>query len=771
MERYKTEILTVEGFYEARPDMSVHTETTIQSAIYQSASMLDAKCGGIINKVWNYNNPEGGTPKPDPTNWLYRTPEQLAYIKEAFINQTQYTINLGNDYTQGGSSFSMGNVNASYSRPEKRDLLAPMVEFLLQQARVLDLQSFFKDTPQDSCSDLLPEEQYDMCCLTKNYADKEYLHQYQPDGNEGQVATLNNAKIITFDTIQNLVDKQNVGMKTIYDPLSQVYKQINEFPISYWNGLTKEEIYNAIVAAGTVWQPDFIYRKDFVVLYEINVEGKTGYGYAKSKIDNNIGHNPNTSPNQWEILPTSPVELQAVIDYVINYINTLPQIQYVSEGNGELITFNSDSDFQAYKTTMGVDDSYFQNVNDNTAKIDQENTFTANQNISAELKVGNPTSNRLQMWNFDYSNNNYSAFKFIKGENTNLLQIQVNNNTNEASISSPSGTLKIENLANPTNNNDAVNKQYVDSNSISPNQVNTFTQTQNFDRIIEIGQPDGDQAYILPRKREGKTTLRLGNSPGNDNKRYDIDLENRTKILNVPNPTANGDVANKAYVDSKTSGNFVSVDTTQTITGQKTFTNQTKFICENDQAPIYFYSNSSQQFPKGRIGFSSFYDRLVIQYESSSESSKPFYFGDETGDGLTVLRKIDADTMYSQTKVSNSSIATSALTYVNGFANQGARTKIYKYNFKTNKNLSAREITNIVFENQGGIWLEMSSTWFANENEVYLYFRRPDSSSDFTPTGWIWYSHIDNVNSPRMLNIEDKEPITGKPIGEPEYDS
>lgn len=116
----------------------------------------------------------------------------------------------------------------------------------------------------------------------------------------------------------------------------------------------------------------------------------------------------------------------------------------------------------------------------NIALLNRENTFTNNQNINAELKVGNPNGNRLQLWNFDYANNNYSALKFIKGESTNLLQIQVNNDTNEATISSPN--LKIMGIQNPTNNNDAANKQYVDSSigdKVNTSDFNTFKEQTN----------------------------------------------------------------------------------------------------------------------------------------------------------------------------------------------------------------------------------------------------------------------------------------------------
>lgn len=462
MERYKTEILSVEDFLEERPDMEVHTDKTIQSAIYQVAGMLNAKTGGLIQKVWDYSvvdktndGSDNGFTQPDPNCVYFRTPEQLAFIKQAFVEQTQYNINLGNDYTQGGGSYSMGNVNASFSRPESRDIFAPMVEYLLQQAKVLDLQSFLVEKTTTSTSDnCIPELEHDTKCLTENYANLTYLKIYQPDADEGRVATINNAHIITFEPLQNVLDAAGgLKAKEIWDPLEQIYKQINEFSVEYFGGLTSQQIYDLIYASGIVWNANIPYQKDWVVLFQLD-DGTGNYKYAKSLINNNLGNNPNNSPEQWEILPIERAELQVIFDYIDSKFNELPQINYISEANGEEIFFNNQQDFETFKTTMGVDDTYFQDVSENF---------------------------------------------------------------------------------------------------VITNQVNTFTSTQRFDRVVELGQVSGTQAYIIPRNDNGKTTLRIGNSPSNNNKRFDIDLENRSNIINVPNPTNNGDVANKQYVDNSVS--------------------------------------------------------------------------------------------------------------------------------------------------------------------------------------------------------------------------
>lgn len=383
MEKYKTDILTVEGFLLERPDMEVHTDKTIQSAIFQVAAMLNAKCGGLIEKVWNYVNGDD----VDTNHVYYRTNEQLGYIKQAFIEQTQYNINIGNDYSQGGGSYSIGNINASFSRPEHRDIFAPMVEYLLQQAKVLDLQNFLSpniENENNNC--MLPELEYDCKCLTENYADKTYLKIYQPNVEIGRIATINNANIITFEPIQTILDlSDGLNAKKIFDPKEQIYKEIDKFSVEYFGGLSASTIYGAIYASGVVWNPQIPYQKDWVVLYQ--VQDEIGYyKYAKSLVDNNLNHNPNNSPNEWEILPIEPFELQAILDYINNKINALPQLNYISEGNGEIISFESESDFETFKNTMNVDDSYFQDVNAPSVSQDEfNNLLTRTTNLENNL--------------------------------------------------------------------------------------------------------------------------------------------------------------------------------------------------------------------------------------------------------------------------------------------------------------------------------------------------------------------------------------------------
>lgn len=92
-------------------------------------------------------------------------------------------------------------------------------------------------------------------------------------------------------------------------------------------------------------------------------------------------------------------------------------------------------------------------------------------------------------------------------------------------------------------------------------------------RITELGQDTGTEAYILPRKDTGKSTLKFGNSTKNDDKRYDLDMESRSRIVNLPQPTGDNQPATKIYVDNAIAN--IPSGGTVNITDEETLTNLT----------------------------------------------------------------------------------------------------------------------------------------------------------------------------------------------------
>lgn len=187
MNNIKKDILSVEQFRLERPDLAVHTDATVEAAINATATLLNGETGGLIEKCWY---------EVDPNSQYFRNEYEKSQIIEAFVVQTQYSINLSNDYTQGGGSYSVGNVNSSFSRPENRDIIAPGVLKLLTNARVFNLQLYGIST-----GDLKNASYYDPYSeepITRQIGDLRYVEQLQPNAEDGNIAYIGANKMVSW---------------------------------------------------------------------------------------------------------------------------------------------------------------------------------------------------------------------------------------------------------------------------------------------------------------------------------------------------------------------------------------------------------------------------------------------------------------------------------------------------------------------------------------------------------------------------------------------
>lgn len=411
MENYKSELVTVELFLQNRPDMEIHSPKTITTAILTAATLLNSECNNLINDVWEFNRLQ----PTNPDNDLFRSNYELSQIKEAIISQTQYNLNMGNDFAIGGGSYSIGNVNTSYNRPENRPALAPGVLKLLQNARVYvltDFGKFFNKSGGKEC--------VNPALAQKDWADAKFLEKHHPNAIQGNVAYIDNHNNVNFGNPQDLdittyktkliaggrgnhqdfykIDEvpniaffgnddygtysavqrgelkamgiNPVDLKKVWDPINGVYKFINDFDISYWNGITKDQAYFAIYASGTVWRPDGIYRLGWITQ---KVNALNELRWYESLIDNNVGLDPVTNPQAWKELANQAVDLNQIIDQLKPYIdqvidgridNALDQRkhQFVQETQGQILAFKDQADYEAFRDANNLVDNDFENT-------------------------------------------------------------------------------------------------------------------------------------------------------------------------------------------------------------------------------------------------------------------------------------------------------------------------------------------------------------------------------------------------------------------------
>lgn len=192
----------------------------------------------------------------------------------------------------------------------------------------------------------------------------------------GNGPTISNFRLEGIDT-----SLLKINAEKIYDPVSLSHKFINEFGIEYFNGYTKLQVQNLILANSIIWQPTISYRKGTVVSF---LKPETTLLYqVVSKVDNNINNLPqlNISDPNWLLTGNPGIDLNEVIDLVMeqvnsilptevsNQLNKLPTVNYISEGANQILSFDTEEDFNNYKTIMGVDDSYFRDIEEPTTLV------------------------------------------------------------------------------------------------------------------------------------------------------------------------------------------------------------------------------------------------------------------------------------------------------------------------------------------------------------------------------------------------------------------
>lgn len=182
----------------------------------------------------------------------------------------------------------------------------------------------------------------------------------------GPIGNAENTDKIYFDkdyySIKDLVDKY--GLSFFGDALNQA--------------LTRQEIYNLLQASQTIWNELFVYEIGVLVNFKYNDGDKVYLGQAVSLIENNKGNNPAIAgQKEWKILTNVPFDITELVvettkqvveklDPIIDSkIEALPTIDYVSEYSNQILTFNSEAEFEAFKTETKTDDTYFADVTSN----------------------------------------------------------------------------------------------------------------------------------------------------------------------------------------------------------------------------------------------------------------------------------------------------------------------------------------------------------------------------------------------------------------------
>ena len=172
---------------------------------------------------------------------------------------------------------------------------------------------------------------------------------------------------------------------------------------------------------------------------------------------------------------------------------------------------------------------------DNSNSVDTTNLAKLNVNNTFSGSIISTSNNN----NFISRNDAVSLFKVQRNNGDDLLWIgKKDPNSNQVYISSKAEHIVIEAPAGKVIRFDAGGG----INAVSPLTLGTEIKMGSGASVIRMTAEDGTNKKIA-----------LGPSGGRG--KLDIDLENNAKIINVPNPVSDKDVANKEYVDGKITTN------------------------------------------------------------------------------------------------------------------------------------------------------------------------------------------------------------------------
>ena len=603
----ESKLINYSIFIEKRPDMEIHTEVAIVSCINSAYVLLDGECASLISQVDKFNMVDDRS-QLDTNHELYRTDFELGQLQEALVFQVQYVLNMGNDFTVGGGSYSIGNINSSYSRPEGRELIAPGVYKLLSNARVYHLNAFGSFSNHNT-NEIPLSTSKEIMERVKN----EYVAQNQPNAQVGNVAYINQSHQVSFGSPQDLqITTYNTNRIAGPEGYRNNFYEIDSVPNIAFFGPDYNGTYSAV------------HRQEMIDYVNQNAGESLGQEIAQIKqeqeeqnnnitsntnqitqikedikvVDSKVGANSNNIQTNTTNIQTNTNEISAIKTKDSELENRIFQHE------NEIVRLDGWS--RALDTTVQAVEQKVQTNTNNITLLDGRLLSVSgllNQTIDG-LRTLRPFK-----YVGEYQNGaSYNINQLVSYQNNLYLSKEDNNNTTPPSdkwllinkdtvsvdLSDYPTKLEVEAIKNNL-------QQSITSNTTNiTNLENKYTQLN--DSVVKIAgqqiitgkkiftgpgegiqiRPNatGGSSYITGYDLDGKIKKWvLGNTgknegmlleapqgniylkPSASNNGY-IDCYN-TRISRIANPTANTDAANKQYVDNKVSTNTTNITNLQ----------------------------------------------------------------------------------------------------------------------------------------------------------------------------------------------------------------
>ena len=623
----ESKLINYSIFIEKRPDMEIHTEVAIVSCINSAYVLLDGECASLISQVDKFNMVDDRS-QLDTNHELYRTDFELGQLQEALVFQVQYVLNMGNDFTVGGGSYSIGNINSSYSRPEGRELIAPGVYKLLSNARVYHLNAFgsFSNT---NTNEIPLSTSKEIMERVKN----EYVAQNQPNAQVGNVAYINQSHQVSFGSPQDLqITTYNTNRIAGPEGYRNNFYEIDSVPNIAFFGPDYNGTYSAVHRQEMI---DYVNQnagenlvQEIAQIKQEQEEQNNKINQNKNLIDstyeeaigavrknaeqdetirnqetriesnwnniNNLNQRVGTNTNNITALDSRLVNVSGLLNQTIDGLRTLKPFQYVGEyQNGT-----------SYKINQLV--SY----NNNLYLSKEDNNTTT------------PPSNKWLLINKETISVDLSDYY-------NKLEVEaIKNNLQQSITSNTTNITDLQNNTVKTSGNQTITGTKTFNNQIVANEGLTTGATKSITSgYLELGFGN-NVAYITPEDSSNKT-LKFSGRSGRG--RFDIDLESQSQLMGIKDPTRTYHAANKNYVDNLNNQN-VKLAGQQTITGRKIFTGPGEGIqirpnATNGGSYIagYNYEGNTKKWVLGNTGQNN---DMLLEASAGSINLKPGTNGD-----------------------------------------------------------------------------------------------------------------------------------------------
>ena len=569
-------------------ELTEREDTTWTRWINQATNDVDNLCNGFVLKTF-----ESTTDEYRITKLKYA----IANTVEGYDQNARLFGKSGTTTGGGDAPFSLTTQSDNSAIEYKRqDIIKSLVSGGWYKNLAMDLETPLKDELTNEQTTKLVE--FLSGLFLRKDGSNDFLGEILNFANGGDIVNSGNIvavddgfeKTITGYKIElgadTVVDKAN----KIYDPTDTKYKLINEVDkIAFFGkelnkALTRQETYNLLSASNTLWNAAFSYEKDVAVLYTFTKAGKEFIGQAISLIDSNMGHNPADGGAFWKVFEsTGAADITEIVDKVVEQVEpiidekfeVLPTIDYVSEYANQTISFDTEADFEAFKTETGTDDTFYEDVagggtGTGDVTLDTDQTITGIKTFENGIK-----NNLVEV-------DGKSLIVKNSGGGSNYFEIE---QTYTSGYKNWFGVLFFRTTGTSREELSSIQVRQDDGLYISTGNdlvLNAANIKFNNVRLQQVGAPTADDDAATKKYVDDNVLLK------------------QNKLTAGTNITITDDVisASGGGGGGGTPTNMVTTDTAQTITGIKTFENgiNNNFIEVNGKSLIIKNSNTAASY-------------------------------------------------------------------------------------------------------------------------------------------------------------------------------